>query len=116
MLIKEYYIDNLHEIKKSSDSVKVEFARLKDNGESLIALAEKYIINDELHDSKILLDVLESLEPNNHKVYFLKGLVLEKQKSYQGALVAYKKALKRLPDYEDASLALKRCEQLISQN
>ncbi|MCM8526842.1 MAG: protein kinase [Lentisphaeraceae bacterium] len=115
-IIKEYYNDNILDIKKSTYTVNAELDRIKSNSEKLILLAEKYVIKEELHDAKVVLDVLESLEPNNHKVFFLKGMVLEKEKSYQGALVAYKKALKRLPDYEDASLALKRCQQLISKN
>ena len=115
-ILQDYYKDNISEIKKTTDSVKHEFDRMIDHSEKLLIMAERSVIEENLHDAKTLLDVLELMEPNNHKVFYLKGMVLEKEKSYQGALVAYKKALKRLPGFEGASLGLKRCQQLISKN
>ena len=115
-VLKDYYKTNLTEIRKTADSAKLEILRLQEKTDQLIGLAEKYLIKDEIHDAKVIVDHLELIEPGNHKVFYLKGLILEKEKSYQGALVAYKKALKRLPGYQDASLALKRCEQMISKN
>jgi len=90
--------------------------QIKGESRELLQLAERYVANDNIHDSKVILNVLEKLDSRNPKIYYLKGLILEKEKSYQGALLEYKKALRRLPQYQDASTAMKRCQNLISKN
>lgn len=115
-ILQSYYEDNLYEIKKSSDNMHKGLEQIKDDSEQLLGLAEKYVAEDKIHDSKIILKILESLAPRNPKVFYLKGLVLEKEKSYQGAVLAYKKALRRLPEYQEANAAIKRCQVLISKN
>ena len=115
-ILQSYYEDNLHDIKKTSDTVQKALEQTKAETDQLLILAEKFVAKDEIQDSKTVLAILETLDPGNPKVYYLKGLVLEKEKSYQGALVAYKKALKRLPEYQEATMAMKRCQVLISKN
>ena len=115
-ILQSYYEDNLHEIKKSSDYMKKGIDLIKNDSEQLLSLAERFVADEKIQDSKVLLNILEKLDSRNPKVYYLKGLILEKEKSYQGALLAYKKALRRLPEYREASAAMKRCENLISDN
>jgi len=115
-ILQSYYENNIHEIQKTSDYMQKDIEQIKGESRELLQLAERYVANDNIHDSKVILNVLEKLDSRNPKIYYLKGLILEKEKSYQGALLEYKKALRRLPQYQDASTAMKRCQNLISKN
>lgn len=114
--LEEEFSQNLIDMNARHNSTRKELSDIHQKLHKMTDQAELLINQKEYEKAKGIINLITSLNPKNHRLFYLKGLIQEKQNKYNQALVLYRQALSRSARNKKALIALERCILQINKN